>query len=156
MSIEHLAIDPGKTGAAAFHADGTLHVFRITNDTPRLAAQLRGLKAISDSHTQAYMEDVGYGRPKTNVKAVTTFARHCGMLEGMLETLEFDYTLVTPQKWMRKVYPDRPTGVAASATRKLYILDESLEWAESYFNDIVGTIDINSADAVGILRYGIG
>lgn len=156
MTIEHLGIDPGKTGAAAFHADGTLHVLRITDDTRKLALQIRGLHDLSGPDTKVYMEDVGYGRPGTNVKAVTTFSRHCGMLEGMLETLKFDYTLVTPQKWMRKVYPDRPTGVQATTLRKLYILDQTLKWVEDTFDDVVGTVDINSADAVGILRYGIG
>ena len=105
-----------------------------------------------------YSENVGFGRPGSNVKSVTTFARHCGMLEGYLHILAPDTTTyVSPQRWMRHVVPDRPTGAGSSGPRKLYILDSCAEWLGSTAHALAEGCDLtlSNSDALGILWYAL-
>lgn len=153
-----MAIDPGKTGALAALelASGIMTIEPLDTESPlTLWDQLNRFQV-----ERVYCENVGYGRPGSNVKSVTTFARHCGMLEGYLEVLNRYYpdrlNWVSPQRWMRHVVPDRPTGGASSGARKLYILNSCEDWwGEHPKATLVGKLTLSAADAVGILRYGI-
>jgi hypothetical protein len=155
MPDDIVAIDPGQTGAVAWNADGTLYVEHLQNDPQAFVDQIRRI-GVSDS--KVYVEDVGYGRPGTNVKSVTTFSRHCGMLVGATTAMGLQTTYVRPQVWMRREFPDRPTGDDAVTLRKLYILEECERWVVDIGLELHedSILDINTADSVGILKYGLG
>lgn len=156
MSKSIIAIDPGQSGAVAWNATGTLYVERLESGVLDFVSQICRIAGSVPEGSEVYMEDVGYGRPGTNVKAVTTFSRHCGQILGVLAALDLGPTLVTPQKWMSECYPDRPKGDGTKVVlRKMYILDETIKWSSGDYK-VEGNIDINTADAVGILRYGLG
>lgn len=95
-----IGIDPGVNGGIAWYDTDTKMTYaepmpETNNDIKEL------LDEIKVGGAMCYMEHVGSGRPGQAVGAMTTFARHCGVLEGLLIGLGIPFVEVMPQTWMK-------------------------------------------------------
>lgn len=157
-----IGIDPGAKGGLAIldHHSGDLTLERLVSDLPGMYRQLEALSGCPG--TRVYVENVGSGRPGNAIKAMTTFARHCGHLDAYLSLL-YPGTVkdrygqqvcsVSPMRWMNKVVGrDRPKVVS---DRKAYIMATVSGILIEEFGAYQGPLNLDTADAAGILIYGL-
>lgn len=101
-----LGIDPGCTGAlSVIDGDKVDHLLMPTVKVgtksrvngSAIAAWLRDHGEID----HAYLEQVG-AMPGQGVSSMFTFGHSAGVVEGILQGLGIQYTLVTPQAWKKR------------------------------------------------------
>ena len=97
-----LGVDPGKTGALAWHAgDRGLVVHDMPDLTgAALGACLADLILEDDRPVEAWVESQ-VGRPGQSSSAMFTFATNYGVILGTLGALNVPVRLVTPAAWKR-------------------------------------------------------
>lgn len=103
-----IAIDPGASGGltlAERNPETGLwrHEAAKMPDTNAEIAQWLKERVIPG--TIVYLEKVGTSRPGNSARAITTFARHCGFLDGVLIMLPCVINEVLPNTWMKKLIP---------------------------------------------------
>lgn len=116
-----IGIDPGLNGAIAFfdRDKGTLFIYdmptvevvRNNKQKKEISAQLTvsmfttfmsEFFSLSKNNITAILERVG-GMPGQGVSSVFSFGRSVGIIEGILASYEIQTTIVSPQKWQKKV-----------------------------------------------------
>jgi hypothetical protein len=143
-----IGIDPGKNGGLATYDPQTKGIRLYSLDTKSLGSLSKQLFKLNRDSI-VYIENVGHGRPGNAIKAMTTFARHCGHLDVFLHLyVKREPILVSPVSWMNKVIgPDRPKAVAERKKHIIAVLRDKYP--------VVDDITLKTADALGILAYGI-
>jgi crossover junction endodeoxyribonuclease RuvC len=124
-----IGLDPGISGAIVFLEDGKpiewyrMPVMKIgthqRTNASALAAMLR------KSNTHAYVEQVG-AMPGQGTASMFSFGHSCGVIAGVLGSLEIPVTMVTPQSWKKRA---GLTGTEKDASRSLAI-QRWPEWRE--------------------------
>lgn len=133
MNTYAIGIDPGKTGAIAFLQlhKGEYYLDSIFDfaDMELYLPVLREMKE-RDKITSVCLELV-HAAPGQGVVSMFSFGCNFGWWIGILDALQFNYTMVAPQKWqgvMFKRYKDN-TGKLTGNTK-----DISLKVAREIFN----------------------
>lgn len=144
-----IGIDPGLHGGIAWW-NSELNLCKV-EPMPQTGGDIKELleELMKDEGgVMCYMEKVGEGRPGQAVGAMTTFARHCGLLEGLLLGLGIPYTEVLPKTW-QKMYSEtcakKKTDTKVGWKRKLKAEAQRLY---PYLK-----VTLLTSDALLILRY---
>lgn len=159
-----IAIDPGATGGIAWEYDYKYEYVIKMPDTPRdIEEHLRSLIAMSEDNF-CYLEKVGQYMPGNAGPAAVKFARHCGVLEGIIVSLGIPYKEVLPAKWQnyfigKPNYPKIPKEIQGKA-RKQILAKRKTERknkikakAQALYPHL--KITLATSDALGILTWGM-
>tara|TARA_Y100000593_G_scaffold92334_1_gene183576 strand:- start:1503 stop:1940 length:438 start_codon:yes stop_codon:yes gene_type:complete len=98
MDKIYIGIDPGKAGAMCFIMDNEIKTFKCPKTTHDMAEELILAKNIKNC--TAIVEKV-HSFPGQGVRSVWTFAENYGTWLGILSALHIQFSLVSPQKWMK-------------------------------------------------------
>lgn len=125
-----IAIDPGATGAIAWHdsVDKTCFVERMPETLKDKKVFLDELSR--DDMTECVMEDVGTHIQGNNAVASAKFARHVGELWGILVTLGVPVRSVKPTKWQKSI-PNMPQRPPAPKRSDYHIMPSGYEQAKA-------------------------
>ena len=170
-----IAIDPGKTGAivkAFLNKDNVwedIGIFKMPDTLKGIIELIEDLTALFKSETSkiCYIEKVGEHRQGNDASSSVTLSKHYGFLTGVLMTLRIKIAEeVDPRVWEREIagpskkYATKLKDItdikkrnreayARKKERKQRIKDK----VQKLYPDLKITND--TADAVGILEYGI-
>jgi hypothetical protein len=136
-----LAIDPGASGAFAYHdMDGVIQ----TKVMPEgMTAQVDFIRTLAMYHRECIMENVGFHMPGNSAVATSKFARHCGHLEAVCYAYGISVQYVAPQSWMKKL----GTWSKDKRERKAQI-KEAMARLYPHLK-----VTLKTADALGILTF---
>ena len=98
MDKIYIGIDPGKAGGICFLMDDDIKTFKCPKTTHDMAEELILAKDIRKC--TAVVEKV-HAFPGQGVRSVWTFAENYGTWLGILSALHIQYSLISPQKWMK-------------------------------------------------------
>ena len=159
-----IGVDPGTTGAIAFlgvEAGKIERVSIIDYADPIVKDYLRAVSdraAFGLSSVSAVVEEVGM-RPGQDVRRVSRYVVHHGIIQGWLQMLSIDYKLANPRTWQAAIY--RSIGSDQPATDFNDVKPRHLAIARSAYAawpDVLAAIarckDHNRADALLIAHYG--
>lgn len=139
MSRYLCAIDPGKTGALAFHnPDSDVPVW--VTPMPETLTDLRDLMDEHSHYTVIVERQNGLMRGK-GIGQIQKFIRGCGEIDGVLVGLQIPHDHVLPNTWMR--------GLIGSAKGKKAIKDK----VQRLYPHL--RVTNNTADALGILAWAL-
>ena len=149
-----VGIDPGLSGGIAYYSPywHSVHCAPLDTDTlTELSAQILGINTCA----YVYIEEVGHGRPGNAMRAVSTFARHCGHLDAFLSILNPYEAVQTvlPRIWMEDVVPDRDKGCPPSQRKRF--IKARVQSLLSPLLDSKFSVTLKTCDALGILAYGM-
>lgn len=128
-----IGIDPGKTGALAIfeliEGEYYLHSVFDFEDRDLYIPLLREI-AILDRCSSACIEAV-HAAPGQGVSSTFIFGANFGWWCGVLDALNYSYTLVSPQKWQGLLFKDYKNSMGSldRSTKEL-----SLELANKLFS----------------------
>ena len=105
-----IGIDPGKKGSMAI-IDGKGETAPMVIPFKEIA-WLDALKVLDAFHCRAVVEKVG-AMPGQGVTSMFNFGMNFGWIQGVLDTLNIPYELVSPQKWKKEfsVTSDKNTSI---------------------------------------------
>jgi len=159
-----IGVDPGTTGAIAFlgvEAGKIEKVSIIDYADPIVKDYLRSVSdraAFGLSSVSAIVEEVGM-RPGQDVRRVSKYVVHHGIIQGWLQMLSTSYKLVNPRTWQASIY--RSIGANQPATDFNDVKPRHLAIARHEYAgwpDVLAAIarckDHNRADALLIAHYG--
>ena len=116
----YVGIDPGKSGGyAVIHNDTYVtypyddkgfieKMIDVHNDRPFL-----------DEEVRVCLEKV-HAMPQQGVVSTFNFGKSFGFLEGVLQTLDLPYQLVTPQQWKKEFSLSGSKELSIEVCRKLF------------------------------------
>jgi len=133
-----MAIDPGISGGLAWSNGEDVKIANMP-DTPH---EIRDL-VIEVNPNIVVLEDVGYHIMGNNASASAKFAKHCGIIEGILVGLLIAYVKKSPNEW-QKVFERLPKQ---KKDRKTYI-KQSVQGLYPLLE-----VTLKTADALGILYW---
>ena len=137
-----IAIDPGANGAIAYCSDdGTVLVEPMPKIPTEQEALLRHLK--DHKLGPVIMEKTGNYMPGNSGPASVKFARHCGILEGIIIALKLPLIEVAPSKWMK--------AMGAISKEKAQRKRDIKELMQKRFPHL--KVTLKNADALGILVW---
>ena len=113
-----LGIDPGKKGGMAFIGGSGVHTVPfVMKFTAYQSSPVAGtLYDFAEHITAAALEKV-HSMPTQGVKSVFSFGENFGWWQGILDAVDIDYELVTPQRWQTDL--DCRTGGDKNVTKRL-------------------------------------
>jgi hypothetical protein len=126
-----VGIDPGKKGFIAIFEGSMLTFFSIPTVGKEL--DIHGLKNIlctlaaktQTNLVRVVTEDV-HALFGSSAKGTFSFGYTCGVIEGILSTLNIPYTKVTPKKWQAEMHQGIPVQKKPSSTGKTEVKDVKL------------------------------
>jgi hypothetical protein len=164
MSERLIAIDPGASGGIAYDIDGATACVAMPGTVKDIADEIKNLIPYPNNVAGVFclIEKVGGYMPGNSGPAAAKFARHCGVLEGILVTLSVPFDDVLPAKWEQWLigkpdYPKFPKDILPAD--KSRILSERKRERKNKIKEKVQrlyphlNITLATADAVGILAY---
>tara|TARA_R110002110_G_scaffold147162_2_gene337569 strand:- start:836 stop:1273 length:438 start_codon:yes stop_codon:yes gene_type:complete len=98
MDNIYIGIDPGKAGGICFLNGDDIKTFKCPATTHDMAEEL--ILARDIKKCIVILEKV-HSFPGQGVRSVWTFAENYGTWLGILSALHIQYSLVSPQKWMK-------------------------------------------------------
>lgn len=105
--VNILGIDPGLTGGMAIVDEHGAFISATVMPRGEKFIDLPALHsyfaALVTEQYKVYLENV-HSMPSQGVASSFKFGRVFGAIEGMLCSLGFNYTLITPQKWQKTVH----------------------------------------------------
>lgn len=147
MFATRVGIDPGKTGAIALIEDG---VVAAVDDMPADAAGLYRLLHRDYPIYAEYVVEKVHAMPRNGVKmgaqSSFTFGFGCGVIEGVLASLELTFKYATPQLWKRRaglIGEEKKASLALARERH----PEAKAW-------LTRVKDIGRAEAILIAEFG--
>ncbi len=98
-----IAIDPGAKGAIVYDDDDGIICAEKMPDTPgSIVDALLDIKhATPTNDLRCVWEKTGTYMPGNSGPGAATFARHCGVIEGVLLAIGIPQQQVPPQKWQK-------------------------------------------------------
>ena len=94
----YIGIDPGKSGGICFLMDDEIKTFKCPATTHDMTEELILAKDIRKC--TAVVEKV-HAFPGQGVTSCFNFGYNYGLWQGILSALKVQYSLVSPQKWMK-------------------------------------------------------
>lgn len=97
-----ITIDPGKNGGIAYGNQGWAKAEKMPETLKDIYGFLQNIMSFALAENLrlfCYLEKVGTYRPGNSGPKAVTFARHCGVLEGILTALNVPYDQVLPSRW---------------------------------------------------------
>jgi len=157
MKHRFVAIDPGATGGIVWYDDSNLLISRNMPDSLEgFISILRSLGGYT-----VYLENVGTYMPGNSGPAAVTFARHCGQIDGVLETLGMKTIRVRPQEWMKSMpltkFDPIPRNTPEAdrkkelGKRKIVRKNEIKEYVAARFPLV--KVTLKNSDSLGLLLY---
>lgn len=146
MKSNVIAIDPGRNGGIAWKDDdGIVQACKLF-ETPRLQAEWirKVLFESGVNNSRFVVERVGASMPGNAARVITTFARHCGVIDGIIATLGFEPSTVPPKTWMRQI------GIEAGLDKKVR-KDEIKRLMQERYPHL--RVTLATADALGIYTW---
>jgi hypothetical protein len=157
-----IAIDPGAAGGIAISTDGDVTAYKM----PDTLADIRDLlQAVPSGPVVIYCERVGTYMPGNSGPSAATFAEHVGALKGIICCLRIPVIFPTPQTWMnhfigKQVYKEKKGDGYDDKVWKVVLTRRKNDRknkikakAQELYPNL--TITLKTADALGILHYGI-
>lgn len=96
-----ISIDPGANGAIVYDdEDGIVQAEKMPDTPGSIADALVDIKSATWS-VSCVWEKTGTYMPGNSGPGAVTFARHCGVIEGILHGLGIPQQQVPPQKWQK-------------------------------------------------------
>jgi hypothetical protein len=160
-----LAIDPGASGGLAWKRDGEqVEICKMPATVKDLVEKLDEIVPYprQENGVMCLIEKVGAYMPGNSGPAAAKFARHCGMLEGVLVAMNIPFQDVTPAKWEHsfigkpnwpKIDPDIPDKTkkkirSERKAKRKNMIKEKAQRLNPHLN-----ITLATSDAVGMLAY---
>lgn len=135
--MRKMAIDPGANGGIAWIDDDGIMRAQNMPDTPHDIK-----RAIVDVRPDyVYLEKVGAYMPGNSGPAAAKFARHCGVLEGILVGWDIPYEEVAPTVWQRQL-----GGFPKDKKERKHAIKEMMQKRNPHLD-----VTMKTADALGIL-----
>lgn len=155
------AIDPGAAGAFAWYdADGITHSEYMPDSIEKFCEIISDI-IVDAPHTVFYVEQVGTYMPGNSAPAAVKFARHCGVIDGVLSAMGVKFIYVPPKKWMSSIpltkhgpLPktlignDRKNEIARRKTIRKREIKEHMDKIYPLIR-----VTLKNADALGILYW---
>ena len=155
-----IGIDPGKGGAVAHH-DGNGWVVQDcptaqlkvngkvkSVSSPELMAELlvSRFQGYEESDVHVFLERV-HAMPKQGATSMFSFGENFGIWKGIVATMGFSLTLVTPQAWKKKLMAGMGKEKGASRVRAMQLFPDMREELKLKKHD-------GRAEALLIAEYG--
>jgi len=140
-----MAIDPGLSGGVAFMTDRGVWAEKLPSSLSLMLALFNRL-VVDYGIEHAIVEQVGSSMPGNAARASTTFARHCGHIDMVLEVVQVQVEQVKPQKWMKAM--GVPSNLAKKDRKNL--IKDKMAQAYPHLK-----VTLNTADALAILTYAV-
>lgn len=103
MAMERvLCVDPGKNGGVAWvGAERRVNAVKMPDTDVDILDMLRSIRA--EGVDKCVIERQFFHMCGNNAVSSAKFARHCGLLMGILVSLGYSVEEITPAKWQRKI-----------------------------------------------------
>lgn len=130
MSKVYIGIDPGKDGfiCAAIGDSYTFNPIPKVGkevDIHKLSSMLYELALINPEQIHCVLEDV-HAMFGSSAKGTFNFGYVCGIIEGIICTLEIPYTKVQPKTWQKEMWQGIPLQKKPSTTGKTQVTNTKL------------------------------
>lgn len=159
-----IAIDPGTNGGIIHYDSEHVFAYKMPNSETEIVNLLKKLSGTPSRPTIAVIERVGSYMPGNSGPASVKFARHVGLLEGAL--LSLNYRLepplgVLPKRWQSAIEgkPERPITKGMDTNTKVRLLAEYKRELKKSIKEYVQRsypnikVTLGNADALGILHW---
>jgi hypothetical protein len=146
MKNRPIAIDPGANGGIAWRdKDGTVRAIKMPDSLPSLVLELQSARLkVGSSFSHFVVEQVGSSMPGNSARASTTFARHCGAIDGIVAAIGASISYAPPKVWMKAI--GIPPGMEKAARKNE--IKRLMQEKHPHLR-----VTLSTADALGILAW---
>ena len=146
MNTKIIAIDPGASGGIAWRdGDGITRAIKMPPRPRQMVEEFRRILFESGLNNSVFVvEAVGSSRPGNSARASTTFARHCGLIDGIIAALDGGQNTAPPKTWMKGI--GIPAGMEKAARKNE--IKRLMQEAHPHIK-----VTLALSDALGILTW---